>query len=186
METITEEQFFRLKYVYIEQIINGAVFIYPTDTIYGIGCDATNDKAVKKIREIKNRDKKPFSIIAPSKRWIKEYCIGTDIEKNLRRLPGAYTFVLKIKKRIVTKEVNKRKGTIGVRIPKHWISDFVKEFGRPIVTTSLNVSGELPVKSIDQISTEMYEKIDFVIDEGKLAGEPSTVIDLTGKEKKLR
>ena len=76
-----------------------SIFIYPTDTIYGIGCNAEESKLVEKIREIKNRDKKPFSIIAPSIKWILENCETTEKEIS-KYLPGPYTLILKKKNTI--------------------------------------------------------------------------------------
>ena len=71
MQIVTKEEFLGSKAFYLKRISGGAVFIYPTDTIYGIGCDATNDAAVKRIREIKHRSENPFSVAVPSKNWIK-------------------------------------------------------------------------------------------------------------------
>jgi len=165
-----------------EEIETGAVFVYPTDTIYGIGCNALDSFAVKAIRKIKKRDEKPFSVIVPSKEWIIENCV---VEKShtkyLKKLPGAYTFIFKLKKNsAVAKEVSK--GTLGVRIPKHWISEIVSELGIPVVTTSVNVSGEKPVTELNEIPKRIANQIDFAIDEGKLKNKPSRVIDLTGKK----
>ena len=82
---------------FVDDIKHGAVFIYPTDTIYGLGCDATNEESVKKIKELKYRDKdKPMSVIAPSVDWIKEHCEVTD-EMIEKYLPGPYTLLLKKK-----------------------------------------------------------------------------------------
>jgi L-threonylcarbamoyladenylate synthase len=158
-----------------EEILGGVVFIYPTDTIYGVGCDATNDNSVKRVREIKLRDEKPFSVIAPSKDWIKENCVvGPELDK----LPGAYTLILKLKnKSCISKFVNNGLDTLGVRIPKHWISNLVSELGIPIVTTSANKSGEKFMTCLEDLDIG----VDFVIDEGKLNGKPSTIIK-DGKE----
>ncbi|MBU0461036.1 MAG: threonylcarbamoyl-AMP synthase [Nanoarchaeota archaeon] len=185
MEIIDRKQFTDLKHVYFMQIIDGAVFVYPTDTIYGLGCDATNSAAVKKLRDIKHRTTQSFSVIAPSKEWIKNNChVSKDAERYLDKLPGAYTLILRLKnKHCIAKEVSTT-DTLGVRIPEHWISDAVKEMNRPIVTTSVNIAGESPVHDIKQIRNEIAQKIDFAIDEGKLSNFPSKIIDLTGKEPK--
>jgi len=168
-----------------DEIEMGAVFIYPTDTIYGIGCNAMDSEAIRTIRKIKNRDEKPFSVIAPSKEWILENCIvEAKYKKYLGKLPGAYTFIFKIKKKdAVAKEVSKN--TLGVRIPKHGISEIVSELGFPVVTTSLNKSGEKPIKELKGIPKAIANKVDFAIDEGKLSSKPSRVIDLTGKKARI-
>lgn len=153
------------------KIIDGAVFIYPTDTIYGIGCNALNDKAVRRIREIKVREDKPFSVIAPSKEWIKRNCyVGNELDK----LPGAYTLILKLKnKNGISKNVSNL-NTLGVRIPDHWFSKMVEELGIPIVTTSVNKSGEKFMTCLDDLNSDI--KVDFVIYEGKKEGKPSEII----------
>ncbi|UCG94990.1 MAG: Sua5/YciO/YrdC/YwlC family protein, partial [archaeon] len=84
----------------IEQLVlQGSVFIHPTDTIYGLGCDATRYNSVIRIRQIKQREQKPFSVIAPSKEWILENCVVG--EADLTRLPGPYTLILKLKQKCV-------------------------------------------------------------------------------------
>jgi len=161
----------------------GLVFIYPTDTIYGIGCDATNYKAVQRIRKLKKRDTKPFSVIAPSKKWIaKNFIINKNARKWLNKLPGPYTLILNLKKQCVAKNVNLGKKTLGVRIPGNWSATMAKESGKPVVTTSVNISGKPFMTSADDISEYIKKKVDIIVYEGKMKNKPSTVVDLT-KEK---
>lgn len=169
----------------IEQIKRGAVFIYPTDTIYGIGCDATNDSSVRKIRELKERDTKPFSVIAPSIDWIKENCGLNDKAKAwLLKLPGPYTLILNLKNpNAVCAQTNMGLKTLGVRIPDHWISSVVADVGKPVITTSVNLAGKPPATRREQI--EQFA-VDFIIFEGDKQGKPSTVIDLTKGEEVIR
>ena len=95
---IDEDYIIKNKDAIIKEIIAGKIFIYPTDTIYGIGCDASNENSVAKIRILKQRETKPFSVIVPDLAWIKDNClINEDIEKHLEKLPGAYTFFLNLK-----------------------------------------------------------------------------------------
>ena len=75
MRILTKEEFLLEKIQLFEEILDGAVFVYPTDTIYGIGCNATDEKAVRKLRELKGRPTNPFSVIVPSTEWILENCI---------------------------------------------------------------------------------------------------------------
>ncbi len=167
----------------IEAIQNGSVFIYPTDTIYGIGCNAQDSDAVNKIRKMKSRISNPFSVIAPSLDWIKENCIvPKEGEEWLKKLPGPYTLILKLKnKDCIAKEANMGLNTLGVRMPKHWIKDIAEELGIPIISTSVNKSGEEYMTSLEDLDDSFKENVDFVIYEGKKEGRPSKIIDLSGK-----
>ena len=98
----------------IEKIKSGNIFIYPTDTIYGLGCDATNETAVNQIHSLKERTSKPFSVWAPSIGWIRKNCVvDKRAEQWLTKLPGPYTFILKLKnKNAVAKSVVQGMSTI--------------------------------------------------------------------------
>jgi len=165
----------------VQEILAGAVFIYPTDTIYGIGCVATNSAAVKRIRELKQRDTKPFSVIVPSIDWIRENCEISEHAKSwLQKLPGPYTLIFPLKNpAAVSHETNMGMKTLGIRIPDHWISSLVESIGKPIVTTSVNIVGKPPCTT----KTEFEQfNVDFIIYEGDKAGKPSTIVDtVTGK-----
>jgi len=162
-----------------EKILKGKIFIYPTDTVYGLGCNATNSRAVEKIKEIKERDsKKPLSIIAPSISWIEENCI---VDYDLKKyLPGPYTLILKKKNSGFLSDVAKGE-TLGVRIPKSEFCDEIRKAGVPFVTTSVNFSGEPPAASIEDIGLEIIDNVDEIVDSGKLEGEPSTLV-IDGEE----
>ena len=163
--------------VITDEMLAGKIFIYPTDTIYGLGCNALNPSSVMKIREIKQRSYKPLSVIAPSKKWILDNCIA-DI-KDLGKLPGPFTLILKLKnKNAVAPEVNMG-DTIGVRIPDHWFSSLVKEAGVPFVTTSVNISSRPYITSLEDLPKEIESQVDYFINEGPILGQPSEIIDLT-------
>lgn len=170
----------------ISQISDGAVFIYPTDTIYGIGCNALISKSVKKIRQLKGRVANPFSVIAPSIDWVKENClIAEEAESWLDKLPGPYTLILKLKnQKCVAKEVNPGLSTLGIRMPNHWISKIVAEAEIPVVTTSVNRSNEDYMTSLEDLDPEVKKGVDFAIYEGERKGKPSKIVDLT-KEAKI-
>ena len=181
MILITEWEFENNRKLLYKKIKEGSLFIYPTDTIYGIGCNAESANAVKKVREAKNRPENPFSVIAPSKEWIKKNCIlSKKAESYLKKLPGPYTLILKLKnKGCIAKEVNNGLGTLGVRIPGHWISDKVKELGIPIITTSANIAGKEFMTDLESLSATNITKVGFIVYEGKKHGRPSEIIDLT-------
>lgn len=157
-----------------------SIFIYPTDTIYGIGCDATNHELVAKIREIKKSFGQPFSIIIPNKNLIYEFCETNEKTKEyVDKLPGQYTIILKVKKSFTAGNVNPTGNTMGVRIPDHWFYTYVKKMKVPVITTSANLSGGDIMTSIDDLNSEIKKKVDFIIDDGEIKGKPSTLINLS-------
>ncbi len=186
MRILTKAQFLREKEIWLAKLVAGATFMYPTATIYGIGCDATNKRAIEIIRIAKQRDEKPFSVIAPSKQWIEENCMISEAAKEcLQKLPGPFTLLLPLKnKNAVAPNVIGAGENIGVRIPKHWWSEFVAEFCKPLVTTSVNIAGQSHATSVWNVPIKMKEFIDFAVDEGEIKGQPSTILDCTGKEVK--
>ncbi|MBU0530382.1 MAG: L-threonylcarbamoyladenylate synthase [Candidatus Aenigmatarchaeota archaeon] len=163
----------------INHMKDGSIFVYPTDTIYGIGCNALKPKSVKRIREIKKTDH-PFSVIAPSFDWIKKYMKIRD-EEYIYKLPGPYTLILEKKEPGFLKDACQTK-TLGIRVPSHPILSMVKQAGIPFITTSANISGNSCITSVDQLPQEIVKKVDFVVDGGILDNKPSKVIDLTKKE----
>ncbi|MBU1129591.1 MAG: threonylcarbamoyl-AMP synthase [Nanoarchaeota archaeon] len=163
----------------IIKLLKNKIFIYPTDTIYGIGCDATNSKLIKKIRQIKQRDSKPFSVIAPNFKWIYQNCI-VDEKLVKKYLPGKYTLILKKKNPNFLKEVSDN-NFIGIRVPKSAFTKKIQKLNIPIVTTSVNLSGEKPITKISEIPKKILKKVNFIFEEGILNGNPSTII-LNGKE----
>lgn len=181
MRILNFEEFELEKNEIIDSIINGSVFIHPTDTIYGLGCNALLSNSVKKIRQLKARTTNPFSVIAPSVEWVHENCIvDRNAEEWLNKLPGPYTLILKLKKECVAKEVNLGLKTLGVRIPNHWIKNIVAEANVPVVTTSVNRSSEDYMTSLEDLDPFIKGYIDFVLYEGRKEGNPSRIVDLTG------
>lgn len=166
-----------------QEILAGKIFIYPTDTIYGLGCDATNKASVDKIKEIKTRDKdKPLSLIAPSLQWIKENLIIEEELKNKIKnyLPGPYTLILKKKDPNFLSWVSSS-DSLGVRIPDHEITKVIQDSGVPFITTSVNLSGEPFAKSLNEIPTTIKNQVDHIIEsKTPLSGKPSTLI-INGK-----
>jgi L-threonylcarbamoyladenylate synthase len=184
MRVLTKDEVNVEKAALKESILDGAVFIYPTDTIYGIGCNALKPESVKKIREIKKRTQNPFSVIAPSKQWIFDNCqVSEEAMRWVEKLPGPYTLILKTNNNSVAKEVNQKLNTLGIRIPQHWFSSFVSELEVPIVTTSANKAGNDFMTSLENLDTDIKSRVDFIIYEGEKQGKPSKIVDLSGKVK---
>jgi L-threonylcarbamoyladenylate synthase len=196
MDIIAKEDLDNSKRKYL-RLMKSKVFIYPTDSIYGIGCDATNDALVAKVRKLKKSTLQPFSIIAPSKEWVYQNCVVDEKHKIYVESLGkkiliagkknCFTLILKLKnKNAVAKNVNQGMDTLGVRIPEHWISDVVKELGVPIVTTSANPTGENFMTSLDDLNDSIKEGVDFIIYEGEKHGVPSTIIHYNEEDVKIK
>lgn len=180
MKIIQKDEFPAFKVEILATIKSGGIIIYPTDTIYGIGCDATNEEAVQLIRSMKGRSEaKPLSIVAPSKDWVLKHCDVVD-RNALDRLPGPYTLIFNLKKKnCVAKSVNYSLDTLGIRIPDHWFSQVVSEAGIPVVTTSVNISGTKHMETIEELPEKFKNKVAFLIYEGEKKGVRSKLIDLT-------
>ncbi len=185
MRILTREEVELGKNEIIDAMRRGLIFIYPTDTIYGLGCNATIPESVKKIRDLKERVANPFSVVAPSIEWIKENCIvSREPEMWENKLPGPCTLIFEIKsKKCVAPETNNGMKTLGVRIPKHWTTKIIQEAGVPFITTSVNKSGEDYMTSLENLDPDIKGSVDFIIYEGAKEGKPSTIVDLTGRTK---
>jgi L-threonylcarbamoyladenylate synthase len=166
----------------IEVLKNSGTIVYPTETVYGLGVNATNEEAVEKIFKIKDREKgKPVSIAVASVEEAKKYCEWNTAADRIAKklLPGPLTVILKRKNSLVG-DLNPD-DKVRIRIPDHpFVLKLLKEFGRPITATSANLSGgKNPTNSkiaIEQIG----DKVDLVLDDGECKYKnPSTVIDLT-------
>jgi len=166
---------------------SGGVIIYPTDTIYGLGCDIYQQKAIERICKIKNVDpqKAQLSFICRNLSNLSDYTksIDTPLYRVLKNhLPGPYTFILPASK-LVPKILKSKKDTIGLRIPDNIISNaIVENLGNPILSASL--PGEMVEEYTDPaIIYETFGKlVDFVIDGGPGGIVPSTVVDCTSDE----
>ncbi len=167
----------------------GGVIIYPTDTIYGLGCDIYQQKAVERIARLKGikPEKAKFSFIVSDLSHLSDFTrfVGNDIYKLMKtNLPGPYTFILHASSS-VPRILKNRKKTIGIRIPdNNIILEIVKELGHPILTTSIHDDDEIIEYTTDPelIHENFKEKVDLVIDGGYGGNIPSTIIDCTGKE----
>ena len=160
------------------------IIIYPTDTVYGLGGDATSENIIKKIYEIKQRPlNKPISVLVSDFEMLKKYAEINEKQMKIlkEKLPGPYTFILKPKIKLPVSENN-----VGFRIPDHWCVLIAKEFGKPITTTSANIYNQPTPKSIEKIKDNFKDSISLYIDEGILEGKPSKVIDLTQGLKVIR
>ena len=169
----------------------GGLVIYPTDTVYGLGCDITNTKALERIAKIKGikLEKANFSFVCNDLSNISEYVKNLDTSsfKILKRaLPGPYTFILEGNNNL-PKEFKKKK-TVGIRVPDNSIAlELVKQLGNPIVSTSIYDDDEVIEYTTDPelIFEKWQNRVDVVIDGGYGDNTASTIIDLTGSEPEL-
>ncbi len=167
----------------IEVMREGGVIIYPTDTVYGFGCDIFNRDALERIYTIKNESTtKLFSFIISDFKDIATYAKVSDYAyKTMKKLtPGPYTFVLPAAKEVPKKLWTKRK-TVGIRIPNHNIAlTLAKELGNPIISTSVtNRKGDV-LFNPEEIRVVFNTQVDLMLASGALEGTPSTIIDLSG------
>ncbi|WP_111672357.1 L-threonylcarbamoyladenylate synthase [Algoriphagus litoralis] len=173
----------------VEVLRNGGVIIYPTDTVYGLGCDITNQRAVERICKIKgiNPKKHNFSFVCADLSNIAQYTrvITKPVFKMMKKgLPGPFTFILEASS-VVPKILHSNKKTVGIRVPDHSIPRaIVEELGQPILSTSIHDEDEVIEYSTDpELIFEKYQHlVDVVIDGGYGQNIASTILDCTGDE----
>lgn len=170
----------------VETLQKGGVIIYPTDTVYGLGCDITNPRAVERVARIKGvkLGKANFSFVCYDLSHLSNFAVqvNNDVYRMMRsHLPGPFTFILNASSN-VPKLLKSSKKTVGIRIPDNNIArEIVKELGNPIMSTSVHDDDEILDYTTDpELIYGRYEDIvDIVIDGGYGHNEPSTVVDCT-------
>jgi len=164
---------------------DGGLIIYPTDSVYGLGCDLFNKSAVEKIYHYKGDDKrKMLSFISPDLKGITEYAYVSNAAYKVMRhlLPGPYTFILNATKQVPKILLEKRK-TVGIRVPDNAVCQaLLSEFGRPIISTSACLSGQDFLSDPEEIAATFDKIVDLFLDSGPGSLEPSTIIDFTQDE----
>jgi L-threonylcarbamoyladenylate synthase len=166
----------------IEVLRKGGVILYPTDTVWGIGCDATNEEAVAKVYALKrSEDKKSMLVLCRDADMVVRY---------VDKAPGIAFEVMEMATKPLTlilpgatglaKNLIPEAKTLGVRVPDHeFCNKLLRKFGRPIVSTSANISGGPTPKSVRDISKEIIEGVDFMVNprfQGRPTGQPSSII----------
>jgi tRNA threonylcarbamoyl adenosine modification protein (Sua5/YciO/YrdC/YwlC family) len=167
---------------------DGGLVIYPTDTVYGLGCNLLSKKGVERIYQIKGNDKrKLLSFICPDLKEISQYAlVSNPAYKIMKRLtPGPYTFILEAS-RLVPKILLERRKTVGIRVPDHPISQrLLQGLGKPIISTSATMANQSYLQDIDAICEIFEHRVDVIIDSGLGSIEPSSIIDLTGDQPQI-
>jgi len=169
----------------VESLRKGGVIIYPTDTVYGIGCSIEHPEAVERICQIKgvNPLKVQLSFLCSDLSHLSEYtkAISTPLYRFLKQyLPGPYTFILEASKK-VPKILRTKRETVGIRVPDHPISlAILRELGHPILSTSLPLQDEEEILTDPELIEDLFgNRVDFVVDGGWGNAVPSTIVDCT-------
>ena len=165
----------------VDILRQGGIIIYPTDTVYGLGCDLSNKKGIERIYELKKRNRKqPLSFICSDLKHISQYAKVTDYAyKTMKRLlPGPYTFILEAS-RLVPKIILPKRSTTGIRVPDNQIClNLIKELGQPIISTSVKTTDGEDLGNPNEIEERFGRMVDLIIDGGIIIPEPSSVISL--------
>jgi tRNA threonylcarbamoyl adenosine modification protein (Sua5/YciO/YrdC/YwlC family) len=165
----------------VECLEKGGVIIYPTDTVYGLGCDIRQKKALEKVYRIKRMaEDHPVAFVCPDLGDIARYAVVDDRAYRVMRrlLPGPYTFILQ-STREVPKMVLRPRKTVGIRVPHHEVAlALVRALGSPILSTSASINGEQLNDPDDLVAR--FKEVDMVLDAGWGGLDPSTIVDLTG------
>jgi L-threonylcarbamoyladenylate synthase len=168
---------------------NGGVIVFPTDTLYGLGCDPYNEKAVDKIFKIKNRDKiNPLPILASSIVDIERIVSLGRVGKKLAQIywPGALTIIVPLIDQKISYNLRASKMSIGVRIPNNICALSLLKDCKYLTGTSANKSGEAACKSSSEVLLSPLEGFDAILDGGTVEGKvQSTIVDLTGQHPKI-
>lgn len=172
----------------VEVLKRGGIIIYPTDTVYGIGCNIFSREAINRIFAIKNdSNTKLFSFVCANLKDISKYAKVSDYAYRTMKhlLPGPYTFILPAAK-IVPKKLWSKRKTVGIRVPNHAVTlRLVEELGNPIISTSTTSrKGEILIDPYE-IKNIFNFHVDLMLASGSLSGNPSSVIDLSMEEPEI-
>ncbi len=176
-----------------KELKNGAIMLYPTDTVYAIGCDLNVKSAVQKVRALKQiANDKPLTFLCSSLSNISEYAIVTDQSYKImkRLIPGPYTFILQATKLVPKLVINPKRKTTGIRVPDHNVCKVLLEsLGNPVISTSAHVpedeNGQKETEFLDkfQLFDRLDKLVDIIIDDySDLTYQVSTIIDVTNDQ----
>ena len=170
-------------------IFKGGIIVYPTDTLYGFGVDATNENSINQLNKLKNRTG-PISVIAPDKNVVSTWIdiANNEKDKALKNLTPHRTIIYPVRKEVVNSLIIGPENTLGIRIPAHpFCISLAKQCNVPITTTSVNRKGEFPKSNTNDIIESFGNSIDLIIDDGKLSGPASSIYKYqSGSLNKLR
>lgn len=166
----------------VETVDNGGILVYPTDTVYGMGCDLMNKDALDRLYRLKKiPQRKPLSFICSDLKMVSEYAkLSNSAHKMMRKLlPGPFTFIMQASREVPKLMISKQR-TVGIRVPEQeFVLELVRRLGRPLVNTSASDTLDEVVSDPDQIE-EMYPRADLMVSLGQQRSEASTILDFTG------
>ncbi len=174
----------------VESLHRGGVIVYPTDTVYGLGCDIFNRKAINRIYQIKQAPAgKPLSFVCSDLKDLARYAknISNASYRMMKRLlPGPYTFILEASRDVPKFMIGKRR-TVGIRVPDNRIClEIVQALGRPVLSTSIVAAEDgIAMNDVESIASRFGGAVDVIADGGVIVSTPSTVVDLTGEEPEI-
>jgi tRNA threonylcarbamoyl adenosine modification protein (Sua5/YciO/YrdC/YwlC family) len=174
----------------VDVLRSGGIIIYPTDTVYGIGCSIESKNAIEKIHLIKHQKQgKPFSFVCSGLTNVSEYALVSNMAfRTMKHLiPGPYTFILPAAKmRQFPKILVSKRRTVGIRVPDSPIAlALVSGLGHPVLSTSVTLEDGTLLNEPDEIVGYFNNRVEMIIDAGPLHTGPSTVIDLTGEQPEI-
>ena len=171
----------------IADLKSGKIILYPTDTVWGLGCDATNSIAVSRVFKLKNREEsKSLVVLMSSLEMLKEHV--DDISQKVIQLINSSekpTTIIYNNPKGLAPNTIALDNTIAIRIPKHeYCIDLINQFGKPIISTSANISGEPTPKSFSEISQPILEGVDYIVnlERDKITDKSSTILKLIGED----
>ncbi len=149
----------------VEVLKNGGIILYPTDTIWGLGCDATNEEAVNRIYQIKKRNNsKSMLILVDDTSRLKEYAYVPSMAWELIRVTNRPLTIIYPRARNLARNLIPKEGTIGIRVVRDdFCRDLIRIFGKPIVSTSANISGQPSPSNFSEISEEIKQSVDYIV-----------------------
>ena len=168
----------------VEELKKGNLVVSPTDTIYGVLADATNEEAVKKLYKIRRPSGRPFIVLLSDESWIEKMCL--ELPEKVKPLLKIEGLTLVLPKRC-SKYNYINKDSLAIRIPRRGIvKEILEKLNRPVVAPSANPEGEKPAESVEEAKRYFGDKVSLYIDGGVIKGEPSTVISFVDGVKILR
>lgn len=171
-----------------EELLSGSIIVYPTDTVYGLGCDSFNSNAVARLKRIKKRKARPLPLLVGSTGIAEDFGCFSPKARTLADLfwPGKLTLVVKEKVKFLD-SVTCGSGVVGLRVPNHsFLLGLLQYLTAPIIGTSANISGAPPSTTADEAEQQLGSGVDLVIDGGRSQTPiPSTVVDVSSRRMKL-